>query len=1257
MIRFVCAALVTAGLISCRTTSALSDARSYLDVAPAPHPALAASPPCPEAADMLAAFHGGRLKGPLAQVEARANDVLTRCPLAWEAHEVAGFVARLEDHDDAASVHFMAAAADLRARDARFFLAEMQDEPLPVHLDRAELLFLADVAAHHPDPAVRADALVRKISVESRYAEARPEERRGAGIIESWQVVGAFDNDQGKGFLTSYPPEEGVDLDEEMKGLVVPVHWREVEKLHRTGSVPLDDIISPENESVAYLATWLTAKQARNGALMVSTDAPFRVFLNGRLVGEEQRVDAFGDDAFRVPVELAAGGNQLLIKSANERGSWRFRARLVDDHGAPMAGVVVTDTPVRFARDKRAPEPRAFVEPSGEGSGPRATLIDTRSLSRAGVVRDALESARRYAEESKDSPLAVLLVSGLLKRNQEAGKAIDLLNKTIGDDAQAPAALLIERARFYESKRRWDAAQDDLRKVRKRDPATRNALDLLASIYARRHWEIDCCRTLDEGLKLWPDVPFLVRNDADCLDGRGYRSEARAMYLRTWALQPGWSSPAWRLSLFAQDAGDLDEARRWLERYAAIEDTSPGSQILLADLARLAHDPERAKAYLAQARHIDPDGATSFSRLGDLAYEAGDRTTAIARWREALTRNPKDGDLSVHVEFAADEGFGDLQKYAPSDKDIKAAILASLDKPAAPGSNIVRIIDHQVNEVNADGSSRAIVTLVQQAVNQRGRDQLISFSVPSRFTRILDAHSITPKGETQEASSITNGKIRFRSLEVGSITVVQYLTHTPPGSFLPNHYVATFWFSGMQVDVRDSTWVAITPKDRPLFRDIQGQVKESVADAGDKRVYTWRATDVPPLLPEPGMPPAVDFLRRVSVSTLDGWDEYVRWEQALLKDAFRSNPEVDALAKRLLDGAGGPRDKINRLFRYVSKEIRYTQEYETTIAGVKPHACPVVLERGYGDCKDKAVLLILLLKKAGVAADFAILRTTDAGKVVKSVPNQQFNHAIVYVREQPGIDEGFFIDPTTDALDLGNLRRDDQGAVSLVLDPDSGKWHFADIPYQAPELEYSRAAVKLDVDRGLAHVDILSRGDGASRQRRAVRDAETAKKLEQGWASLLWPGTTLKTGSVDTSEDLTKPFALDMDVDISGAVHDDDDGARIDVPDISRMSGLTRLAARQLPLRLGVPSTESVDVTFALPAGRKVLRTPPDYHVVHACFTADRTTTTSATEVHVKQSVVKTCPMIEPADYAAFREKALEVVNHEHDPLVLSKPR
>src|SRR6185437_5167889 len=212
---------------------------------------------------------------------------------------------------------------------------------------------------------------------------------------------------------------------------------------------------------------------------------------------------------------------------------------------------------------------------------------------------------------------------------------------------------------------------------------------------------------------------------------------------------------------------------------------------------------------------------------------------------------------------------------------------------------------------------------------------------------------------------------------------------------------------------------------------------------------------------------------------LSSWDAYARWEAALLSEAFTSSPELDALAKKLTAGASTPREKLDRLAAYVAQEIRYQQEYEDTIAGVKPHSAGVVLERGYGDCKDKAVLMIRLAKAVGVDLRFAVLRTTPFGKVWKQIPNQQFNHAIVYAPKQPGIDEGFFIDTTTNGLDIGNVRTDDQGALSLVIEPESGRWQFVPIPYQSADIEYVKHDLKVDLsdpDKAVGHDHFEARG-------------------------------------------------------------------------------------------------------------------------------------------------------------------------------------
>ncbi|MGH9535844.1 MAG: transglutaminase domain-containing protein, partial [Terriglobales bacterium] len=75
-------------------------------------------------------------------------------------------------------------------------------------------------------------------------------------------------------------------------------------------------------------------------------------------------------------------------------------------------------------------------------------------------------------------------------------------------------------------------------------------------------------------------------------------------------------------------------------------------------------------------------------------------------------------------------------------------------------------------------------------------------------------------------------------------------------------------------------------------------------------------------------------------------------------------------------------------FRYVSLSFG--------VGRYRPHAAAQVLANGYGDCKDKAALLIALLRACGIPADFALLST--ASRLQRAVPAVQgFDHAIVAV--------------------------------------------------------------------------------------------------------------------------------------------------------------------------------------------------------------------------------------------------------------------
>jgi hypothetical protein len=344
----------------------------------------------------------------------------------------------------------------------------------------------------------------------------------------------------------------------------------------------------------------------------------------------------------------------------------------------------------------------------------------------------------------------------------------------------------------------------------------------------------------------------------------------------------------------------------------------------------------------------------------------------------------------------------------------------------------------------------------------------------------------------------------------------------------------------------------------------------------------------------------------------------------------------------------------------VAQEIRYQQDYEDTIAGVRPHSCPIILERGYGDCKDKAVLFILLAREVGIDVHFAILRTTDAGKVRREVPNQQFNHAIVYVPEQDGITEGFFMDPTTDGLDMGNLRADDQGAISLVLDPEGRDYSFMTIPYQAPEFQRTERNTVVTIESAeaaTANNVIKLRGSGAAGIRRAMRNREQANNLFQAVANSLFTGASIQSSEHRNQDDIWHPLELELKLDIGEAIQPEGDHYRIAIPELVTFGQLTSLERRRTPMRLGPPESRSAITRFELPAGARVVRTPENFDLSDECFSIKQRTQRRGRTVTVEQEFERRCPEISTEQYPALRRMTQRAQNQLESHLVFSVRR
>ena len=73
-------------------------------------------------------------------------------------------------------------------------------------------------------------------------------------------------------------------------------------------------------------------------------------------------------------------------------------------------------------------------------------------------------------------------------------------------------------------------------------------------------------------------------------------------------------------------------------------------------------------------------------------------------------------------------------------------------------------------------------------------------------------------------------------------------------------------------------------------------------------------------------------------------------------------------------------DRVRAVYDFVVTSTRYVG-LEFGIHGFKPYKVTQVLARRFGDCKDKAALLIALLREVGVSAELVLVRTRRGGRL------------------------------------------------------------------------------------------------------------------------------------------------------------------------------------------------------------------------------------------------------------------------------------
>ncbi|MEW5763984.1 MAG: DUF3857 domain-containing protein [Acidobacteriota bacterium] len=1091
-------------------------------------------------------------------------------------------------------------------------------------------------------------------------------------FVRAWSLLGPFEDESKSGFDAAYPPENDLQMDVVYMGKVHPISWRVLPVPAPGGVVPLDQVLDPAEKVTGYALSFVRVASDTPCVLRGGYNEAHKVWVDGELVGSRRTYSGRAFDQYAYGCTLRRGWNTILVKLCNQESGWNFTLRLTDPDGNPLGGWEAVGDP-RLVKEKR----EAILAKNGapaEGfvfRDPEKLLKEQADAGDPGALGDYgyylhrlrwhdrsdprhIEYLRKAAEARPGDPLAWLALADA-EEDHNARRAA--LEKGVEANPEHPA-LLAGLAAHYMDRNMPFPALEWLRRARSADPASPSLEAAEARVRMQFASDGAAAATLRRLLKDHPNCADVRSAALAALRRFGPRSEEEALsdlFLKARQDDPGvWASEAER----AMNRGRVEEGRRLFERAMALHPLD--RELPAAYAARLLELdlPGEARALLERLLGWCPDWSQGHDLLGDVLETLGDREGALAAYRQALILMPQNEALKRKVAFLSPRQEEFWASYRVSPEDLSRDLGPFAGQPAAV------LLDSEVVKVQSTGLAsryvQRVVKILDSASAERFQSVSVTFDPDREEVQVLEASIQKADGtrvhsEVMVTDALSDPQVRlyyrnrnlvltFPSIQPGDLLWVEYrISDVGQGNEF-GQYFGDFVPFGESLPVLTKQYTLLLPSGFPLYLHQERlDVAPMVVSGREEKVYRWNVRDLPPVEREPGSPEFTETASYLHVSTFEDRDAMGIWYARFTQDQWEPDAEMRAKAAEIIAGLDSDEAKVRAVHRWVVQQTRYVG-LEFGVHGYLPYKVRQVYARRFGDCKDKALLMAVLLRQAGFDAAMVLVRTRDNGEIAeKPASLAVFNHAICYV---PELD--LYLDGTAEYSAMDELPDMDQGVRVQIVWPD-GRTRSARTPVAGPEANTYRAVYRLEMDPASADavgsVEVMVRGQECAWIRSRYEDPGTLREVLERDLSGTFPGSRLTAAESSDMRSLTSPLRIKMVGRFGQAARPDGAGI-VSLPlwmgrlDLS--SRLATLERRSLPLQLDHGWHQTYDVTYALPGGAEAIP-PPPVRLETAFGKVERTITREAEGVRVVTTVAVAAERIEPQDYPAFRDFCQQV--------------
>jgi transglutaminase-like putative cysteine protease len=476
----------------------------------------------------------------------------------------------------------------------------------------------------------------------------------------------------------------------------------------------------------------------------------------------------------------------------------------------------------------------------------------------------------------------------------------------------------------------------------------------------------------------------------------------------------------------------------------------------------------------------------------------------------------------------------------------------------------------------------------------------------------------------------------FPDLEPGDVVEVRYRIDDVAHRNLYADYFGDLHLWQDFVPIARKEYVLITPKHREIFTNNPkfDRLEHERQLDGERRIDRYTATNIAPLIAEDGMPGITEESPYLHVSTYRSWQDVGRWYWGLIQDQLYADQALKRTVADLIAGAKTTREKVVRIHDWALSHTRYVG-LEFGIHGFLPYRVPLIVQRGFGDCKDKASLMYTMLREAGVAAKLVLVRTRRNGAIEGQPASLAvFDHAITYV---PELD--LYLDGTAEHSGTTELPTEDQGVSVLLVGPDGAELTKTPILTAEQNRRTRTLAVQLEAD-GSAKVDgseEVTGSEAAGYRDYYQAEGTRAERFERNLGGL-YPGVELLDQKFEALNQLEQPVRFWYRIKVPRFGMWDGTELRFSPSALSDLvRSMARAPKRAQPLDLTSSSAYVEERLVTLPRGMRLSAMPEGGEVssewgkLSLRYAAERDTVKVRTEFWLTRARVA------PKEYPDFR--------------------